>query len=44
VPSPVNWVEPEDFNRNEEHPDRYSDKLILELGVWTDNLSELIRS
>jgi hypothetical protein len=36
------YAKAEDFIRHEEYPDRYSDKLILEPGIWTDNLSELI--
>ncbi|MEZ0154506.1 MAG: hypothetical protein AB9Q22_06350 [Candidatus Reddybacter sp.] len=38
------YAKAEDFNRHKEYPDRYSDKLILEPGIWTDNLSRLIRT
>lgn len=38
------YAKAENFNRHDEYPDRYSDKLILEPGIWTDNLVELIRT
>lgn len=38
------YAKAENFTRHEEYPERYSDKLILEPGIWTDNLSELIRT
>lgn len=38
------YAKAENFNRHDEYPDRYSDKLTLEPGIWTDNLIELIRT
>jgi hypothetical protein len=38
------YAKAEHFNRHNEYPDRYSDKLVLEPGIWTDNLIELIRT
>jgi hypothetical protein len=38
------YAKAEHFNRHEEYLDRYSDKLVLEPGIWTDNLVELIRT
>lgn len=32
------------FDRSVEYPDRYANKLVLQPGVWTSNLAELIRT
>ncbi|EGT3627675.1 hypothetical protein FAP94_14990 [Morganella morganii] len=38
------YAKAENFKRHDQYPERYSDKLVLEPGIWTDNLVELIRT